>query len=61
MKKLRINVRLTRLADYCYQCSAKGIKNKLITKLSPPNIPTIGRLDFIAFKILISIIGVIEY
>ncbi len=44
-----------------YQCSTSGIKNKLITKARPYNIPTIGKLDFIYFRILISIILVIEY
>ena len=47
---------MSRLPVSCYQCSTNGIKNKLITKPRPPNIPTIGKLDFIAFKILIEIV-----
>lgn len=34
-----------------YQCSASGIKNRLITKPRPPNIPTIGKLVLIDFRI----------
>jgi hypothetical protein len=36
-----------------HQCSARGIKNKLITKARLPNIPTKGRLDWMYFMMFI--------